>query len=630
MDAFFHSQFGNEDLLIWKDGEGMFQLIDPVSPVEAIPQINTSLDVPGYFSKTIFRSVAGNWLQVGDWLLYLGLFYSINSAVGKKPRMIRLHKRIPAVSTSNILEKSYYYVGVAPPKRAELLATEGGGILTSAEGLDFAFTFITNDEEWTSEVTLLSNNDAESVATKVLNSTGPLSNNRLIFKVYFPEDTDSFEPTGSAATSMRVGMYMRHKGTEADYSFVKYGVPGDNVTDTDENGRFIFMRLGFSQGNFPNSDTPGTNMDDIVNTEKKAVFSGRVIPPPSRHAVLYKQRVYYAPVSPSENDPKPFWALNHLQYTSELIAGNGIEANYVENFQIVGDEASGFTGLIEFLGQLIIFKQKETWVLSNDILSGAIIKLFNNLGCVNKFGGHGYLVVGSVLYFVDASGVYAWDGQTPPLKISESIKEDLDEIPRNVSDPTLDRYGYARLSHDPQYNLIYLTFPKYSENQEELPTFIFHVDEKGAWTKMKGQLVIPGENVTFHQISRILLAQSGNRYMLTETKFMKLGKLDQGSISTSASTIASWTGSILDGGEPARKKHWKFMRLASEALDGVTVRLVNQNKQIIHTLVANDGNNRVKIGRHLDVLGVRFDPNVVTSSYRIHNYEMDVHLRGRR
>jgi len=424
------------------------------------------------------------------------------------------------------------------------------------------------------------------------------------------------------------------KSSEADYSFVKYSRSNLPVqtspVDTYPGEPFVQVTLGASQGDFPNDDTPGTNMDDIVNSALIAVVSGRVVPPPSRHAIVFKKRVYYAPVAPSELDPLPQWALNHMQYSAQLIAGNGIEGNYIEDFINIGDESSGITGFVEYLGQLIIFKQKETWVLTDDILTGSIRKLFSGWGCVNRNGGHGYLVVGAMLFFVDASGVYSWAGEGNPQKISEAIKEDLDAIPRYVSNPLLDRYGYARLSYDPQYNLIYLTFPKVTPEQEVLPTFIFHLNEGGAWTKMKGDLIIAGEANTLHQLSKVILAESGNRYLLSERKFMRLGKLDHSPSPAFVWTKATWTGSILDGGVSARKKHWKFMNISSDSVQGLTTKLVNQNGGVTQTLVVGDGNNRVKIGRHLNELGVQFEPVNETAPFRIHNYELDIHLRGRR
>jgi len=189
MDAFFHTQFGNEDLIIWKDGEGMFQLEDPNDPIVPLERVNTLLNVEGYFDKTTIRTAASNWLQVGDWLYYLGLFRPILGSVSGKPRMIRLHKRTLGASG---LFKSFNYIGVLPPRRARLAITSLTGILNEPTGLDFAFTFITNDSLETTETTTLNNDNAESAAvTLTVPITSAITNNAFTFRVYLPKGSNN-------------------------------------------------------------------------------------------------------------------------------------------------------------------------------------------------------------------------------------------------------------------------------------------------------------------------------------------------------------------------------------------------------------------------------------------------------
>ena len=74
-------------------------------------------------------------------------------------------------------------------------------------------------------------------------------------------------------------------------------------------------------------------------------------------------------------------------------------------------ENETITGLITYLGQLFIFKETKTYVLTDDIQVASLRTIFEDVGCVNVRGGHGYIVADDKLFFVSKNwNLYMFDG----------------------------------------------------------------------------------------------------------------------------------------------------------------------------------------------------------------------------
>ncbi len=407
---------------------------------------------------------------------------------------------------------------------------------------------------------------------------------------------EPFNSLYSEEKKIRVGVYIKAKEETA---FKYLGTFPTGVVDIIDGENYVEVDLTGSQSS-------------TLNSNLIALTTGHSIRKPCTAMMNFQSRIY-------SNELGDDVSLNNniqvsSSYQSEFLrystSGTGLTIeesnkladnipNYIdENLNFPVGDSSSVTGLIEFLGQLIIFKESETWTLTGDFLLGGILRKLFDPGCVNVEGGKGYVILESVLYFVAWDGVYAYTGDARPIKISEAIGEKLKEIPADI-------YKFCRLEQDSQYKLLYLSFP-----DSEFPTFIFHPSESGAWTQLTDPEI--DSFITFKK----------DRWLNTETGFNKLGTLEDSQLSTILTTPKmSWTSGLLTVPDQRYKKHWNDLRLQGQVEDDIVIE-VNGEESTLTELKEHLGITAEELTLKLSL--------ETTNSFRINGFNIDVHLRGRR
>lgn len=422
-----------------------------------------------------------------------------------------------------------------------------------------------------------------------------------------------------------VNIYAREKNTQDLYYFIGSYINPQISWTPSQNGTIVSFTLNWNAITTPNTLK---QLQDFGRTAPLGttipIVGSHNVPFACFHAAFYKRKMYYS----STNEP-----LNLLQISMARpldAVSTGKYAAYIEKFEFIGKDSELITGLIEYQGQLIIFKETETYVLTDDIEIGTVRKLFN-VGCVNVKGGKGYIIIENILYFVSQFGIYKFDG-SELVNIGEIIKEDLQEIPRH-------KYSMARLGHDSRYNLLYLTFPSDVEI-----TFVYNYNE-GVWTKLTG-------DTAFQQI---IVDQSVNDKIWVNRldKVSRLGLItDAGS--DQISRLWFWKSSIFDATDFNKLKHWRYasVEMPQEFDDSHTVDFEYNNEQnngsILNEIIAKTK----PIGMHSRGLMIKLKNNRVTSAvtpgppqlpvlipfinkftyqpFRITGLSIDAHIKGKR
>lgn len=350
-------------------------------------------------------------------------------------------------------------------------------------------------------------------------------------------------------TSKRIaiGVYAKLE-TETIWTYIGAYYPTSGIiTDGDEH--YVIITLA------DRVDSENDTEHFTSNTNLPAQFTGYSIRKRCSQMCYFRGRIYSNKFDEHELGNKlqisllynelfiRYQTFGHSLRDSEQLANN--LPNYVdENLGTNIGPKGSVTGLIEFLGQLIIFKDDSTWVLTDDILVGELRKLFN-VGCCNIKSGDAYCILNNILYFVDWTGIYAYTGDGHPIKISENITEELDEIDK-------ERYSGCRLEADPKYNLVYLIFPHIDVNEfVKLKTYIFHPNEGGVWTKLLNSF--SGYALDSSCSSLVLYEQ--DRYLNFPGKFLKLGDLNEPSNYDPINFV--WISSLIEYPSSDYKKHWK-------------------------------------------------------------------------
>lgn len=576
---------------------------------------------PHSFDPTNETIKYGNVFQFGDWLY----IYANTSAYFEEPgpyterfeRMFRI--KFEYDKSSDSIDIYSMLVGIRAPIELIFNGNPGTGITGT---YSFAFSFVTNK----GNIIILKDNTIslhpDDIESDPIIDTAEqsLSNQSIKYKIYFPKGETGPEPIPFLDNSVNgPGLIAAYAKTPEEqlFSFIGYFVyTSEPVFNTQKNlwcSEFII-------------DTVSQNTARILE------IYGKKPPKVGLHNCYFKDRMYNSVIKAEyglyysdaysqqfvkikrntlqvgrlfhdEFSASPF---NISQHDLARLDAYRIP-NYIELEESIGSDDYGITGLIEFLDQMIIFKENETHLLTDDIQIGQLIKIFD-IGCVNTNGGRGYIVVNNILYWVAQDGVYAWDGGGNPLKISEPIQEDLSALDLK----------YAKLSADTKYGLVYLTFIN-----DDSKGFVYHYNEEGAWTKLTNYLVYietdPDGNVWFGYFSGTIT---------------KLGTIDDVGLATNEDEVPFWESGLLTLGDDVRKKQWKEFTLETQTkLDSSkTIDFVIKDEdgtEIVST--SSNTKKKMHLGIYKENLTIRINLNNFTVyPFRINGYSITAKPKGRR
>ncbi len=566
------------------------------------------------------ESISGNLVEIGDWILVLQQLGRI-STFDEIPYMFRVSRfpigsELPPTNINLIMP-----IGLKQPLKIDLEEIGQNGNITGIR--DFAITFVTSFDEDTTTTTL-GRRDIESNATLM---TGGEQNFPIfsapLFKIFLPKDHMGFIPK---FMDLRVGIYSK-KDTQGDYFFHTYKlITGERIRE--ENGD-SFIRI------------PLTNSDPDQDLTKTAPTTGLVpelgshdVPRPARHGAFFKNRMYYASISVPEPTRSVgeqdaittgFGVKNRLEYSQtptigDVDFGRHRYINYIEGQQFIGKDTENITGLIEFNGQLIIFKETETIVLTNDVLIGTFRVLFHDLGGININGGKAYIVIKNILYWGSIDSIYSYDGINKPVRISEPIQEDLNKIDS-------ERYSFMRLGSDPRYNLLYINFPTgHKGSIGTQKSFIYNHEEK-VWTTMSQveQLF----DVFYNH--RVPLDSKPVVYFNKQDRLEQLGFLDDNAL-VGFNRKWIWKSGRLIFNRQAKIKHWKLLRINSvNEFEDLEKFASTPNGDILPFVFVVDksSNKELYLGFHSNFVTIKFN-QTAEKAFRINGFELEAHVKGRR
>lgn len=601
------------------------------------------------------RAITGNLLQIGEWIYFFSQFYEVQSAPANLPRMVRFKR-------TNLNRYTSGLVGIrAPAGTADSVDTATAGSIPEGD-YNFAFTLTTNLKSYTSSdsstghVTKLDPDDIESTAVEFAGDDVTLDGTEAAtISIYLPSNHTFWEPPTNpnfgdiGFTQGLIGVYVKKTDDDDQFYYLAGYYPWINVlTEIDTSSEFLgYRKLTVT------IDFTTRNKTVIAPLANHVVAHG--VPLPARHLEWYKGRLYSLPI---ESDLGQ-WPLNIIQYSpldidegkiaqdqghtgNDSLRASKRVANYIDSDspEFIGDNNQPLTGLIEWRGQLIIFQPRKTWVLTDDIKKGEVRELFNNLGCVNRNGGKGYIVINDILYFVSLHGIYRFDGQNEPQHISEEIEEDLEKI-----DPK--RYTYVRLSSDPRYELLYVNFPVGFTGNSEIPgkvdfvpSFIYHYgkDEGGIWTKTNSSLQISDvvvEEPTFSSDLRV--------YYNTQKYLLKSGRLKDADSFDGRDW--NWLSSLIDGGDSSIRKYWRELKILTlDDIDDVKFHgiTLNNKKNILGVFIL-DSTKFTHLGAHQEVIQIQLFGATISfqgsayspthykrNPFRINGFIIDASITGRR
>lgn len=586
---------------------------------------------PGFdpkFSQNNYHLALGKFFQVGRAIYFLAL---------NTGRMIRLFPR-KGINGQTIVS----LVGIKAPSAVTFSAYTGTG-LTGTFSFAFSFTHkkqgidTSNPADGVDDTVYYGVDDVIESNVVAQSSNTVYANQNGIYKVFIPEG--QLEPLVGV-----IGIWVKTVDQDFWYYVESVNITDttrvDHVTDQSGGSHFLVTVNNITQDPFT-----------------VAEFSKRSVPSMSHHAIQYKDRIYYANGTIGA-------ANNKVEYTPKLASVGEKGANYIENSVLVGNPKESICGFIEYLGQLIIQKETETYVLTDDILIGDLRLLFSDKGGINILGGSAQININNKIYFVAQDfNVYMYNGVGDPIEVSKDIEEDLLKINRN-------QFRFARFGHDPENKLLYLIIPQITESNNVTPSFIYHYEELdeqgiGIWTKYNLGL-IKRTREHFPSISEI---NDNNRTLL------QMEIIDDNFVLMFHKNIIYIMGSVEDSlpigifahrrywvyqtgvmtfDDITMEKHFKMFKLQSSIYLQNIIEKVDvasdMNLNLINGKEYSSGNPAVdrfqtiqltssgekNIGMFAEELSIEFMPNDVgdrrhlISPFRIFGYEVDVSNRSRR
>lgn len=558
-----------------------------------------------------FKASSSNMISIGDWIFILGEFGIPDK--DPTPRILRF-KMSYTNHISYYIQPRLQFVGVKAPNRVVYYAAGDGNDIDPAGDYSFAFTFVTASTEaydgtnalFIDENNALGEEDIESNAVRLFDATGSLvlATKDLEIKIVFPEGYPASEIIEGFNSKFRLGVYVR-KDNEVNYSFYTYAIV--EIVENAGDWSIIYT--------LPISITDRNPLKIAPFTDIVPELGAHDVPPPCRHGCYFFLRMYYA----SLKTP-----LNEIYYSQTPPDDDPNEARYacyIEGKFLVGDANDPITGMIEYLGQMIIFKLNSIYVLTGDIEGDSELRrLFSGLGCVNVLGGKAYIEVNNILYFVSTTGIYMFAGDQP-IKISEQIQEELDKIDRA-------RYGFCRVSVDQRYNLLYFSFPVgYKGSTDFKSTFIYNYVE-GGWTRQDSD----------NSIIQVLPATTANEafgvYHSTPLMFTEVGIIDDKPQAGFEPPNFSIETGLISLGKEERIKHFKMFRLNRYPLEKTSFEVLDKNFGRLDIIETLENEYHIGIYKKLILLSLVNAQNpmesIANGKFRITGYSLSAHITGRR
>ncbi len=572
------------------------------------PQHSSKIINPGEVER-VKSGPRSNFVQVGEWVLHLGFFQDyenilIDDVLYKKiPRMARFRQPAIGAITPRL-------IGIKSPRKAEFKNAVNGSVTVTNVRYGFSFVSImklnadNNDPVDTQEIQF---GDIESNVTAA-EADSTVTNKALNFLLHLPPKQDNFEP--SFDDRIIVGIYIRPENL-TDFRFVEYVYGHHRVLDEND----VFFETGPIVEARVVTDGEGDATKVGAQTGAIPIVGARDVPRPAWHGIFFEGRMYYASIRED--------VFNVMQF-SQLAADNdpdqGEYSQYIEGEIQVGSDGEAITGFLAYRNDLVIFKETETYVLSGDPQLSNIRYLFTKVGCVGIDGGHAYLAEGDVIYWVGEEGVYkfsgihTFSGAVDPILISDPISEELRKIDRG-------RYSVCRLSIDPRYGHIYLTFPKGSlGNQDiEIPTYVYHIKEEGnVWTKID-----PVDQILSYKSDKIY---DNITAILSKKSLDVLKDIDE---NANENFTRSWFYNTVNivAGNFDDTKHWKFFNVYS-LKDLLLDFSVFSESGLLFTLKRII--KRIRLGIRSQFVNVKFGSDASGEAFRIKGYEIDVHVTRKR
>lgn len=560
------------------------------------------------------NSLSGNMVQVNDWMMFLcqtgdEVPTTVNNDIPKVyPQMLML--RFPAYKQQIATEWNYLFslVGQYQPSRVEIGTLTVNGGTVNGTGLDFGFSFVTehHDNELSNDTAL---DPIESNVT-IYNNPINYSDAAVTFKVYLPSGHNSLWPYGLKY----VYIYTKEQDQSIYYYSGRYQINNSNIA-TDTNGVYVLLSIG-GVGQVQLEDQTLTRPAPLTSVFP---IAGAHDPPKlATHGCYYKGKMYYNCLE----------FKNLLQISARTPVGKidtGLYANYIEVWEFVGKESSNINGLIEYQGQLVIFQDIETYVLTNDLNQGGVLQiLFHELGCSR--GGKAYCIFEETLVFGNRKGIFIFNGSSEPKRISDDIQKDLEKISRI-------RYEYMRLSVDEEHKLLFVNFPwgKGCTRTEIVPTFVFHYADGGKWTKIDAVSDVLSDKFCNQDTTKQF------NIFYKDRKHLRLIKsVDDSSLLFGEDTW-TWTSSFFDGGTQERIKHWKWLQLELvPELDSdfqITIEFFDERG-----LSMNEGGTNIadlteqkfrRISARTKLLSFKMT-GIAKKAFRINSFELEAHVTSRR
>lgn len=580
-------------------------------------------EVSSYFvAYSLFNFHLGKYIQTGNWLYHFAhtgnrmlkcQFSSTQNTVSIKASLIGMNSLAAVVADGN-----------------------GSGSAYSSGNWDFAFSIVSNSttkhmgdatpyEGYAigDENEFLEEDDIESQA--IIYGTDRSLSNDPKFKIYLKWGQQEFEPQVLQSTTPLIAVYAK-QSDEIEYRFVGYFVVNGNWTRETTEG--IYNGLYYNTVTVTNA---------TQHTWRVAPTVGYRVPEPCNHVCFFKGRYYFNTIArtiqvwnPSTGGyqtiktPQNILQVSHHYNEAYSLSGYAISdpskaariawkcINYIDDTknQPVGTDRESLCGMVEFLGQMVVFKETETYILTDDIETGELVKIFD-VGCVSRYGAKAYIVINNILYWGARDGIYMWDGSNRPVKISEAIEEDLKDIDENL-------YPYMNMGFDPRYGLLYITFVGGDI------AFIFHYNEEGKWTKR--------QNTYF---TGVVNDFDGNVWFNERAVISKRGTLNDDGLYVDSVRVPYWKTTLQTLGDDIRIKHWKeFVLETRETFD---------DSLSVPATVSYDINDETKTiddttskRCHLGIYDERLEVKFTLSSYftrkpfRISGFSISAIPRGRR
>lgn len=176
-----------------------------------------------------------------------------------------------------------------------------------------------------------------------------------------------------------------------------------------------------------------------------------------------------------------------------------------EDFENLDDDGGQITGMGEQAGQLVVIKERSIWIVSGIIVrptnetiaqgvgplpsSHEVYKTKATIGCSNKSGGNGAILVNGRIHYNNLHGFHAFDG-VAEQKVSDLIDPTWRDF---VGDTTFGHNQAVTYNDDVSRKIIFMA--NQSTDQSRTKILAYHYGlQRPAWTTIEPD--DPGDNPT--------------------------------------------------------------------------------------------------------------------------------------